>query len=79
MMKIHIELGQDGAVGTKATVTRTRWFRKPVVERYVCHLGALLLGARWINEVTGMPAAGSLELQLPDTAQAAAYLAGVRA
>lgn len=75
-MQIHIELGQAGAVGTKATVTRTRWLRKPAVERYACHRAALLLGAEWINEATGMPASDVLALQLNDAAQAAARLAG---
>ena len=75
MMKIHIELGPAGSVGTKATVTRTRWFRKPDVSVYACYRAALLLSAKWINEATGMPADESLAVQLNEAAQAAARLA----
>jgi hypothetical protein len=75
-MQIHIELGQDGVVGTKATVTRARWLCKSAVERYACHRSAFLLGPEWINEATGMPAAAPLALQLNVAAQAAARLAG---
>jgi hypothetical protein len=72
---IHIELGADGAIGTKATVTSRRLFVTRTAT-FVCHQATALLGAEWINEETGTPADSKLSMQLNEAAQAASRLAG---
>ncbi len=72
---IHIELGESGAVGTKATVITKRLIFLPRIEVFVCHRGAALMSAEWINETTGISADNALSIQLNEAAQAAARLA----
>lgn len=73
---IFIELAPAGEVGTRATVTTKRFLRRARVDGYVCHRGARLLSAQWINEATGEEADGDLQMALNNAAQAAARLAG---
>ena len=73
---IEIELGGNGAVGTRATVTNKRWWRGPAVRVYVCHRGAALLSAEWIDAASGRTAEPGLSAELNEASQAAARLAG---
>jgi cell division septum initiation protein DivIVA len=73
---ISIELGASGAVGTKATVTTKRLLLAPRKAVFVCHRGAALISAEWINEETGIAAESELAMLLNEAAQAAARLAG---
>ena len=73
---IHIELGEFGAVGTRATVTTKRLIFSPRIAVFVCHRGAALMSAEWINETTGITADNALSIQLNEAAQAAARMAG---
>ncbi len=76
-MQISIDLGTTGALGTRATVTRRRWWGAKQTSVYVCHKAGLILGAQWINEKSGAAADETTAYHLNNAAQAAARLAGL--
>ncbi len=67
-MKIEVKLA-DRDVGSEATVTEKRWFREPIITKYICIKSSTISGGTWVNVETNEEPNMDLSYELNKAAQ----------